>query len=165
MICSWTSLSPQVRALLTRERDIAPLPAAVRARALARARAAIAAGLPSAPAPVRPAARMRWASCVVLSCLASALVGATAYQVYSRLRAESSEGFEAPVEMAARVDVRAPNATSRTCVTAAHTRATGEPVVDPKVASPKPRLSPPDAMRTELRLVRHSRAAVARGDY
>ena len=41
-------LPPEVRALLDHEREIAPLPATVRARAIARARAALVAGVAGA---------------------------------------------------------------------------------------------------------------------
>ena len=62
---SRATLSPEVRALLDAERDIPAQPAAVRARALARARAAIEAGVAAPPAPTArraAAVTLRWAA-------------------------------------------------------------------------------------------------------
>ena len=72
------SLSPEARALLAHEREITPLPATVRARAIARARAALLAGVDRrAPVPMR---RPRWAAAAAVIGIMSVGVGAAAYQ-------------------------------------------------------------------------------------
>ncbi|HEY7374382.1 MAG TPA: hypothetical protein VIF57_19620, partial [Polyangia bacterium] len=77
-------LSPEVGALLEHEREIPPLPATVRARAIARARAALVAGVPRRATPI-PARRTRWAAVAAVVCILGAGVGAAAYQIRAHL--------------------------------------------------------------------------------
>src|SRR5436190_724029 len=84
-------LSSETRAFLERERELPDLTAAMRTRAMTRARAALlAAGprltfrAPTAPPPWR--AKLRWGVAIGLTCLASAAVGATAYRLHDRWR-------------------------------------------------------------------------------
>jgi hypothetical protein len=144
-------LSPEARALLDYEREVPPLPAAVRARALARARAALVAGVdrrPAAPIPVR---HPRWAAAAAVICILGGAVGAAAYQVRAHL---------------------APAPEVRPVPAAVKTIATPPPPVaeaPAEEAPPAPVLAKPlsraDAARAELRLLRQARAAVAREDY
>jgi hypothetical protein len=162
MTRSEKTLSPEVRALLECEREIQPAPAAVRARAIARARAALAAGVVTAPVPVRPAARTRWAAGVVLAFVASAAVGATAYEIRARMRPAPSA--RPPAEVVAPVDVSAVPAMPKTGVASVRAEAP-EAKLETPVATARLRPSPADAMRAELRLLRRARAAVAREDF
>ena len=84
MIRERPPLSPEVGALLEHEREIPALSAATRARAIARARAALVAGLGrsddarrAAPVPWR---HPRWAAAAALFCILGGAVGAAAYQ-------------------------------------------------------------------------------------
>jgi hypothetical protein len=155
------TLSPEIRALLDEERAIPAQPAAVRARAVARARAAMAAGVAT---PVRPVLRTRaslparWAAAILLACMASAAVGAVAYGVRAHL-ARAEEPIAAPP--APRVVVTITRSTNPPAIVVPIDEA---PPVRPRVIPP-PRLSPADAVRQELRLLRPARAAVARGDF
>jgi hypothetical protein len=147
-------LSPETRALLDREREIPPVPAAVRARALARARAALEAGAATRRAAPAAAPRTRWAAVAALICVGGAAVGAGAYQFRDRL-------------MPPKAAPAAPSAPNVAPPVAA--RPAPSPIADAPSApvSPvaAPRLSAPDAARAELRLLRQARAAVAREDY
>src|SRR5262249_8743839 len=78
-------LPPEVDALLDHEREIQPLPASVRARPLARARAALVAGSATRLATPTPVPRTRWAAVAVLICIGGATVGAAAYQFRAHL--------------------------------------------------------------------------------
>jgi hypothetical protein len=153
MIFSRTpELSPEARALLDSEREIPAQTPAVRARALARARAALVAGqtrLPAAPVAIP---RTRWAVAAAFVCVASAAIGAAAYQIRARY---------SPVPGA---------------VPAAPRAAAPAPLPAPAVAPAAPpsrqlraaeatRASAADAARAELHLLRQARAAVAREDY
>jgi hypothetical protein len=149
-----TPLSPEARALLDQEREIQPLPATVRARAMARARAALVAGTPtrrSAPTPARPT---RWAAAAALLCLISGGVGVAAYQVRARLTKTPHERAAPPpvVKAAAPAPVRP-------------AQPIAEVPTPPETAVETPHLSRTDAARAELRLLRQARAAVAREDY
>lgn len=155
-------LSPEVRALLEGERAIPAQPAAVRARVMARARAALAAGLAAPVAlPPRAGAQARWAVAAALVCLVSAAAVIAAYGVHAQVAP-----FAAPV-----VPPPAPVPTS---IVAARTAPETPPVIAPvdDEAPPasartlrRPRLSRAEALRGELRLLRHARAAVAREDF
>jgi hypothetical protein len=147
-------LSPEARALLAEEREIQPVPATVRARAMARARAALVAGTAtrrSAPTPARPT---RWAAAAALLCLISGGVGVAAYQVRARLTQVLHEQPAPPPVVKAAAPAPAKPA---------------QPIADvptpPETAVETPRLSHADAARAELRLLRQARAAVAREDY
>jgi len=143
-------VSPDVQALLNHEREIPPLPATVRARALARAHAAVVAGgdLRATPA---PAPRTRWAAAAAVVCLLSVAVGASAYQIRAHLATPPSHPpAAAPV-------LPPPSVRSA-------------PIAEVVLEAPAPTPGPPalsraDAARAELRLLRQARAAVAREDY
>jgi hypothetical protein len=149
-------LSPQVRSLLDREAVIPAQPAVVRARQLARARAALVAGtasrrvLESAPRPPR------WAAAAVLACVTSAAAAAAAYQIGVRMK---------PVAPPVAVSLQSVRSEPRS-------RSAANPVGDPPAGSlrgPAPSLSQSlsraDAIREELRLLRQARAAVGREDF
>jgi hypothetical protein len=144
-------LSPETRALLEQERELTPVPATVRARAMARARAALVASPPTRRFAPTAAPRTRWAAVAALLCLISGGVGVAAYQIRARL-------VQAPHERPALPPV----------VKVAST-APAQPIADvsptPETAIGTPRLSRADAARAELRLLRQARAAVAREDY
>jgi hypothetical protein len=153
MIRSQPPLSPEARALLDRERDVPSLPAATRARLLARARAALVAGGTRAPAAMAPAGRIRWAAAAAILCLLGAGVGAAAVGLRARhAPAPSAPAVAVPVEVVAR-PAPAPAAT------------TTEAPQAPAPAIETPRLSRADAARAELHLLRQARAAVARQDF
>jgi len=146
------SLPPEVRALLDREREIPPLPATVRARAIARARAALVAGVSRRAVPI-PAPHTRWAAVAAVLLLVSGGVGAAAYQFRGQLaRPPEIRPLPAPVKVAAPPVVHSP------------APAVVEETPEPAPAT-RPVLSKADAARAELRLLRHARAAVAREDY
>jgi hypothetical protein len=151
--------SPEVRALIEREREIPPLSAAQRARAMARARAALA--TPSA-APVAPPRLARQPRLVAAAAaiVASTAVAAAAYALHDRFWPAK----RAPAETSAVVAIRP--AISPALPVAA------DKVAPPPVEEPRPPAipAPPapskaEATRLELRLLREARAAVARGDY
>jgi hypothetical protein len=166
MIRFGRKLSPDVRALLDRERAIPPQPASVRARALARARAAsTSTWKPAAPASVGALAGRRWAAAAALLCVLGAAMGAAAYQIRFRLAplpndrpagstvgaappplARSSSRAAEPLDDSMPPPVRAalPSATASSA-TASRSNA--------------------EAGREELRLLRQARAAVARSDF
>jgi hypothetical protein len=155
MIDARDDLSPEVRSLLYREREIDPVPALTRARIMARARAAVTAGPAvyyrprSRPAPVRGAAA------AAITFVAAAAVGAGAYEVRVRLEHHGA----APVRVVAALATSAPEAPVAIA-----------PMGETEVATPShvagaARLSRADAAREELRLLRLARAAVARQDF
>jgi hypothetical protein len=149
-------LSPEVSELLQHEREIPPLPAAVRARAIARARAALVAGVARRATPI-PAPRPRWAAVAAGICILGGAVGAAAYQIRARLTPPPAPPISrpaAPVQVA----VAPPPAPA---IDDASEQAPAEAPSAP-VRAP---LSKADAARAELRLLRQARAAVARGDY
>jgi len=146
---------PDVQALLDRERDIPPVPAAVRTRALARARAAIAAGPPARAALTRtPPSQLRWAAVAVVLLVASAAAGAAVYEFRAHLALRRA----------------APPVVLRTALVepAAH-RPPAVAQQDPQEdLTPSPAAPPRAAVNgsaAELRLLALARAAVARGDY
>ena len=159
-------LPPEVSALLDRERDIPPLPAAVRARALARARAALAAGGVTRRAPPARPSRLRWAAAVVLGCVASGAMAAAGYEIHARWVASRSDPgaatpppVSAPPRPVSVATPPAPPAPEEPAPSLADT----QPAPAPALATP--RLSRADAARAELRLLRQARAAVARQDF
>jgi len=145
-------LPPDVRALLDHEREVPPLPATVRARAIARARAALVAGVPRR-ATLIPVRRTHWAAVAALIFLVSGGVGAAAYQFRAHLL-PARDVAPAPAKIVAPPAPRpAPPA---------------PPIVEEQVAPSapaKPALSKAETAREELRLLRQARAAVAREDY
>jgi hypothetical protein len=166
-------ISPEVRALLDRERAIPPQSAAVRARAMARARAALltreSAALVAQP---RATPRGRWAAAAAVVCVASAALAAAAYVVHAR-HAPSPAAPPAvrPLEVTPtplRPPVAAePIAGARPTPMAppGSVGATTDARPAPVRASGAPRLSQADAIRAELRLLRQARAAVGREDF
>src|SRR5438132_1439614 len=85
-------LSPESQSLLDAERDIPPTPAATRARAIARARAALKANAWVPPVVAswgRVSRRPRWAAAAVLACVGSAALAATAYGIHAYLQPAS----------------------------------------------------------------------------
>ena len=148
-------VSPEVRALLEQERVPPPVSAAQRARATARARAALAAPVVAAAAPSNAASGPRWVAAAAAALVISVAVGAAAYEIHSRL---------APAPATRRAVVSAPAVASAPAVSA---RAVAVPELPPPpvAAVAAPGLSPADAARAELRLMREARAAVARGDF
>ncbi len=162
--------SPEVRALLDEERAIPALPATVRARALARARAALAAGVvaPTSRPVVAPRASLpaRWAASVALVCVASAALGAAAYGIHLHRAREEALVATGPVPArpVRAVLVRAAAAPKAPEPPASMAPVDEVPLLRPRVMPP-PRLSPGDAVHAELRLLRPARAAVAREDF
>jgi hypothetical protein len=149
-------LSPDVRELLDHEREIPPLPATVRARAIARARAALVAGVGRRATPI-PAPRTRWAAVAAGICILGGAVGAAAYQIRARLTPPPAPPINHP---AAPVQVAA-SPPAAPAIDEASDQAPDEAPAAPARAP----LSKADAARAELRLLRQARAAVARGDY
>jgi hypothetical protein len=145
-------LSPKVRALLDRERAIPPQPATVRARALARARAAIVAGSPMQSTPPRAVPRIPWFATAALIGAAAA-VGAGAYEIRGHWARAPRPPAAAPT-LAEAATPLAPSAAT----------ATAEPTSAPS-GSIGTAQSPQDAASAELHLLRQARAAVARGDF
>ena len=152
-------LPPEVDSLLDHERDIAPLPAVVRARSLARARAALVAGAArSSSRPMAAPRRMRWAAAAALVCFGGAAIGAVAYEVRVRLIKE-------PVARpAARPVATRPALTALPEAPIAEAPVAAAPSTAPDTHA-APRLSRADAARAELRLLKQARAAVARENY
>lgn len=148
-------LSPETRALLIHEREITPLPATVRARAVSRARAALVAGVARADRSVAVAPRPRWAAAAAVIGILSVGVGAAAYQFRAYL---------APVPANDR-SAAAPRPAPPSIPPAAVVQAQVEEEAPPSAAVDKPVLSRADQARAELRLLRQARAAVAREDY
>jgi hypothetical protein len=153
---SHSPLPPDVRALLDRERELPQVPASVRTRALARARAALVAGIPASTGDYDPAPRPRWIKVGASVCVAVA----TAAIVY-QLRAA-----RAPHESAR------PSPSHATQIIASPPPETATPST---TIAPSPLGAAPSnrSARTaqvvpgpeELRLLRQARAAVARGDF
>jgi hypothetical protein len=150
-------LSPETRALLERERVIPQLPAGQKARAMARARASLAAGrsamTAATTAPMRARPGKRWAAAAA-ALLASAAVGAAAYGLRARL---AHAPQVAPVAQATRVAL-APTAP------APPVAIVEQPVAPtPPLTAPGP--SAAETARAELHLLREAHAAVARRDF
>ncbi|HXU64947.1 MAG TPA: hypothetical protein VN962_24785 [Polyangia bacterium] len=154
-------LPPDIRTLLQHEREIPPVPAAVRARALARARASLegrsqAAYVPRVAAPPR----LRWAVAACVTFAAAAAVGAGAYEVRLHLVPQAP----VPAAPAAPVVARPAPVTAPAVAPAVEPIAEAElPAVSHEITTP--RLSRTDSDRAELRLVRMARSAVARQDF
>jgi len=152
MIRSTAKLSPDVQALLDHERQITVLPAAARARALSRARAALAAGVATRPIPSRAPSALRWAAAAGLACVATVAAGAAAYSLGVRARPPAP-----PVAASPAMESPAP-----------HWSAGDGPLLN-LLAEPV-HVAPPararaSAARVELRLLQQARAAVAREDF
>jgi hypothetical protein len=152
MIWSKENLLPEVRSLLDRERRIAVLPPAARARAVSRARAALAAGVATRPLPSRAPSAVGWAAAAGLAFVASVAAAATAYNIGIRARPTG------PVLAAA------PAAASPVLRRSAEDERILE-LLDAPVRESKPGRSSAAAVRAELRLLQQARAAVAREDF
>jgi hypothetical protein len=150
-------VSPEVRALLDQERVLPPVSASQRARATARARAALASPVVPVVATAAPsgaAPRIRWAAAAAAALVIGAAIGAAAYEIHSRL---------APAPVTRRAVVSGPAVVSASAVSApAAAVPEAAPASAPSVSAPA---SLADAARAELRLLRQARAAVARGDF
>jgi hypothetical protein len=169
-------LSPEVRALLDRERVLPAVPAPARARALTRARAALVAGRMMPFRRSRRGRRMRWGVAVAIACIATVAVAATAYQIGAHRSSVPSDRPSAPlVQGTASLPVAPPLAV-----------APSSPAAPPMVVAPPSPAAPPMAVvppspaapvaraqrssqaepdPDELRLLRQARAAVARQDF
>jgi hypothetical protein len=154
-------LSPEVRALLDRERAIPPQPASVRARALARARAAsTSASKAAAPVSVGALPGRRWAAAAALLCVLGAAVGAAAYQIRVRLAPLPSNRLAGATVRAAAPALARSSSPSADPVDDSMPQPVRAAV--PHTAVP---WSKAEAGREELRLLRQARAAVARNDF
>jgi hypothetical protein len=127
---------------------------AVRARAIARARAALAAGV-ARRAPSSPP-RTLWSGAAVFGWLLGAAAAAGAYQVRAHLALPSvRRAATAPVSIAAPARPPIPYAPIETDLPPAPEQAPGQPASSSQAG----------AARAELRLLRQARAAVAREDH
>ena len=148
-------LSPEAQALIDRERSIPAIPPAVRARAMARAREALARGDVRTSIPPRAAATSRWAASVVLACVASAAAGAAAYGLSARMQDARRVSPATPA-----VGLAAPGAIP------SHSPAAMVVAPSAVVSGSTPhRASRSDAVREELLLLRRARGAVAGEDF
>lgn len=144
-----------VQPLLECEREIPSSPPAVRARAVARARALLAAGGAQLAAPPTPVWRTRWSVAAVIACGVSAASGAAAYEVRTQLAARAQT-----LAVVSSVEDPAPSRpfggrrVKRVIPAERRTLATAE--APPSAA---------DTARAELHLLRRARAAVASGNH
>jgi hypothetical protein len=164
-----SSLSPEVRALLDRERAIPSVPAPVRKRALARARAALVAGRVTVPSSFPGARRTRWGIAIAIACVAGVAVAATAFEIGARHRPLTTSAATAPV---AHVVATSPApATPAATIDAPPSSATAAPApiaATPSTPAPSNGVSyasQAEPAPDELRLLREARAAVARQDF
>jgi len=163
-----SSLSPEVRALLERERDIPSVPGPVRKRALERARAALVAGRVTVPSSFPGARRARWGIPIAVACIASVALAAAAFEI-GRHRPVASDAVSPPVAHvaatspvpgipAAPIDVPPSSATGAPAPIAV-------PQLTPTPSSGASHASQAEPAPDELRLLREARAAVARQDF
>jgi hypothetical protein len=150
-------LPPDVNALLERERVIPPLPAAQRARAMARAQASLATPMAATTVPPRAAPRTRWPAAAAAALVVGAAVAAAAYEIHARMAAvpAARSAALAPVGQVVPKAFAAPPSAG----------VVDGPLPAPAPAVETPTVSPAEAARAELRLVRRARVAVARGDF
>lgn len=146
-----------VQPLLECEREIPSYPPAVRARAVARARALLAAGGPQLAAPPTPVWRTRWSVAAVIACCVSAASGAAAYEVRAQLVARAQI-----LAVASSVEDPAPSPS----------RPYGARRVNRVIPAERTMLAtaeaPPiaaDTAQAELHLLRRARTAVASGNH
>jgi hypothetical protein len=150
-------VSPEVRALLEQERVILPVSASQRARATARARAALAAPVVPTSARSGVAPRTRWAAAAAAVLVVSAAVAAAAYEIRTRFAPEPVTGPAAAPSAPAVVAIAPASSSAEVAVPA--------PPPAPSATVAAPPWSSADAARAELRLLGQARAAVARGDF
>jgi hypothetical protein len=155
VIWSRAELSPAVRLLLDRERQITVLPAAARARALSRARAALAAGVATRPVPSRVPWAARWAA-AGLAGAATVAAGAGVYRMGVRAWSPAPP-VATSLTPSALADVPTPLASPRT---RPFVNLPAEPM-----GATAPTLSVAGTARAELRLLEQARAAGAREDF
>jgi hypothetical protein len=172
------TLSSEVRALLDCERSVPPLSAAERTRALTRARAALVAGVPMAKLPSPARARwMRWTVLAAVLCVASAAIGAAAYEIRAHLAPTASHGSSVPsVTAPVLSETTMPLASSSaTSLLSPSTLVPNLQASSSAIASSEQTLLPTDSngpptpavsdTRGELHLLRQARAAVASENY
>ncbi len=152
-----SDMPPELRTLLDQERVIPPLPSSQRARAMARARAALATPAKATAAPFGAPPRLRWATAAAAVLVVSAAVAAAAYEIHTRFAPGPTTG-PAAVASVPKVVANAPSPSPP-----AGALPELPPAPAPTVAAPVQ--SPADAAREELHLMRQARAAVARGDF
>jgi hypothetical protein len=152
-------LSSEIRQLLDEERAIPTQPDVVRARAVARARAALAAGLVAPPAPPPAWSRSPWVASVTLACAISAAVNVAAYGIHAHFASTGATAAEpaapAPAPMATIAKVPA----VRPALAPIDERLPASTVISPAKERPA------NTARFELRLLSRARAAVARADF
>jgi hypothetical protein len=141
------ALSPSTRAFLDRERVVTPVPTTRRARALGRARAAVAQRPETRPL-TRGSLTIRWAA--GLLCLATVAGGAAAYEIAVRAQLATPPGA-APPPTAHEQSVFGPG--------------TDSPVELRDVPAPVRSSARSAPAREEMRLLERARAAAAREDY
>jgi hypothetical protein len=148
-------LSPEVRGLLDEERVIPSVPAAVRARALARARAAVLAGAVTPSTDFAKAPRPGWSVAVAVACITGACLVATAY-------------YRNAVDRAPVTNRHRPTGRSEVVATPA-IPSTPKPSIVGETSSVVAPVNRPARAGTpgpeELRLLQQARAAVARRDF
>jgi len=150
-------LPPELRALIEHERLLPAVPAAQRARALARARAALATREAAMIVPTHVHSGRRWLAAAAAALLASAAVGAAAYEI----RAHLTPPHVAPAARPTPVVAIAPAATPPAVAVETQVETQASAPEPPAAAGP----SRAQATRAELRLLRAARAAVARRDF
>ncbi|HEY6477684.1 MAG TPA: hypothetical protein VI456_13970, partial [Polyangia bacterium] len=89
-----------LHALLERERCLVAVPAVARDRALARARAALAAATRSPAWAARTPRRFRWLAAASVAFVAGAATGVAAYEVQRRVRSAPMSVADAPTSVA-----------------------------------------------------------------
>jgi hypothetical protein len=157
--------SPDIHALLERERVIAPVTESVRARALARARAALIAGRVTAPVDFIGPPRKRWWMTVAIASVATAAVGATAYQLGAHRQPAAVDPGKTAVTaaLARQAPPEAPKAADAVPSRTPVSPSTSAPAA--AQVSKAPRTTQTEAGPDELRLLQRARAAVARHDF
>jgi hypothetical protein len=149
-------LPPDVDALLERERVIPPLPAGQRARAMARARASLAAPMVGTTAS-RAAPRSRWPAAAAAALVVVVGVAAAAYEIHARRVAVPATR---PAAVAPVVEV-----VGRVTAASQPAGAVADPIATPAPVLEAPVSSAAATARAELRLLQQARFAVARGDF
>jgi hypothetical protein len=151
-------LPPETEALLAREREIAPLPPSVRERVMARARASLRSRSVAPPMILRAPTRSRWAIAAGLLCVASAAMGAAAYEIRVHWPTAPRVAPSPPARPKVVVPASPPPA-----VPAVEEPA--PPAPETEHLAPAPRAAKQPVPIDELRLLRRARAAVAARDF
>jgi len=148
---------PDVEALLARGRIVKPVPDVVRARSLARARAAIAAAV--TPHPEALPTRWRRALPVALAASIALAVGAAGAVAALRSRAPEVRVPTPPVRPAVTPPVRAPMLASPPAVIAPQDNSPPRPPRAPRAVSPQ------ESYAAELELLQRAQVAYAGQDF